>query len=529
MVGELTYLYSLQVSAASPMPGQPQEVGKTQRWLTLVTVSAGLLLISLDNSILYTALPTLNRELNTTAGQGLWIINAYPLVMAGLLLGAGTLGDKLGHRRVFTAGLVIFGIASLVAAFSPTPEFLIGARAALAVGAAGMMPATLAIVRLTFTDIRERNIAIAIWGCISLGGATLGPIVGGALLQFFWWGSVFLINVPVVIAALIATILFVRPDQPDPSRKWDAFSSGLALVTLSALVFAFKEGTAYQSDGRLTMLAVFLAVVAAVGFVVRQRHLDDPLLTFDIFQNRAFSAGVITAGFAMFAAAGLQLIASQRLQLVDGLTPLQAGAIVASVVLGALPMALVGGGYLHVLGLRLLISGGLALSAVGIVLAWLTAESPLIYTIGGLIFTGLGLGAAMSVASTAIVGNAPPARAGMASSVEEVSYEFGSLAAVTVLGSLLTSWYVAFLARPDLPPEARESFQATLIFAEGDAELTGAAVTAFTDSYSAVLLILAAGLVIGAVATGWLLRHHGLHSAATVYDAHGPEGTVPDE
>ncbi len=186
----------------------------SNRWLLLVTVAAGLLLITLDNSVLYTALPTLTRELGATTTQGLWIINAYPLVMAGLLLGAGTLGDRIGHRTMFLAGLVLFGIASIVAAFSPTPEVLIAARAFLAIGASAMMPATLALIRITFTVERERNIAIAIWGSISIVGAAIGPIIGGLLLEHFWWGSVFLINVPVVIAAFLPAPALLSTRKP---------------------------------------------------------------------------------------------------------------------------------------------------------------------------------------------------------------------------------------------------------------------------------------------------------------------------
>ena len=182
----------------------------SKRWWLLVTVGAGLLLITLDNSILYTAMPTLTADLGASGSAALWIINAYPLVMAGLLLGAGTLGDRIGHRRMFVIGLWVFGIASLAAAFSPNPGMLIGARALLAVGAAAMMPATLALIRLAFDNPRERNIAIAIWGSMSIAGAALGPILGGALLERFWWGSVFLINVPVVALAL---------ERPRSSRR----------------------------------------------------------------------------------------------------------------------------------------------------------------------------------------------------------------------------------------------------------------------------------------------------------------------
>lgn len=212
----------------------------SKRWALLVTTSLGLVLIALDNSVLYTALPTLTEQLGASASAGLWIINAYPLVMAGLLLGAGTLGDRFGHRRLFMAGLVIFGLASIMAAFSPTSAVLIGARALLAVGAACMMPATLALIRLGFEDVRERNLAIAVWGSISVIGMAGGPIIGGILLEHFWWGSVFLVNVPVVIIALIVTPLVAPAETGNPGKKWDGVSSVLALVTLTGGVLAIK-------------------------------------------------------------------------------------------------------------------------------------------------------------------------------------------------------------------------------------------------------------------------------------------------
>ncbi|MGG7609997.1 MFS transporter, partial [Streptomyces sp. ZG43] len=212
-----------------------------RRWLLLAVVSAGLLLITLDNSILYAALPTLVEELGASSAQSLWIINAYPVVMAGLLLGSGTLGDRVGHRRMFLTGLAVFGVASLAAALSPSPEALIAARAFLAVGAAAMMPATLALIRVTFTDERERNVAIAVWGSLAVVGSALGPIVSGVLLQSFWWGSVFLVNLPVVVLALVATLVLAPGGGADPGKHWDLASSLLALVALVGLVFAIKE------------------------------------------------------------------------------------------------------------------------------------------------------------------------------------------------------------------------------------------------------------------------------------------------
>lgn len=494
----------------------------SNRWVLLITVAAGLLLIVLDNSVLYTALPTLTRELGATATQGLWIINAYPLVMAGLLLGAGTLSDRIGHRRMFLIGLVLFGIASLIAAFSPTAEVLIGARAFLAVGAAAMMPATLALIRVTFVDERERNIAIAIWGSLSVVGAALGPIIGGFLLEHFWWGSVFLINVPVVIAAVIATLIVAPEVAGDPNRPWDILSSLQALVALSAFVIAIKEATHAGQSWIVPAAALGVAVVASGLFVRRQYLLPFPLLDFSIFRNAAFTAGVLAAAFSMFAIAGIQLATTQRFQLVSGFTPLEAGLLVSAAALGSLPTALIGGAFLHRIGLRILISGGLAVGTLAVVLAIWGLSQGIGWLIASLLLLGAGVGATFSVASTAIIGNAPVHRAGMASSVEEVSYEFGSLFAVTILGSFLAYLYTVGIVLPAGAPEvARDGISAALLIAaeagsEGEA-LRSAASAAFDAAYTVVLYVAAAVLALGAVVTGVLLRAYGPGSESSAY------------
>lgn len=318
-------------------------ISTKRRWLLLAVVSAGLLLITLDNSILYAALPTLVEDLGASSSEGLWIINAYPVVMAGLLLGSGTLGDRVGHRRMFLIGLVVFGAASLFAAFSTSPEALIAARAFLAVGAAAMMPATLALIRVTFDDERERNMAIAVWGTMAVVGSALGPIISGILLQHFWWGSVFIINIPVVLVAVVATLFVAPRDTPDPSKRWDLLSSLLALVALVGLVIAIKETAKAGPAPAVIATAVLAAAIGGWAFARRQRRLPYPLLDFAIFRNRAFLAGVLSAGFALFAIAGVQLVTTQRFQLVEGFTPLRAGYLVAAVALGAFPTAMLGG------------------------------------------------------------------------------------------------------------------------------------------------------------------------------------------
>lgn len=482
---------------------------KRRRWSLLVTVGAGLLLITLDNSILYTALPTLTEELQASNTQNLWIINAYPLVMAGLLLGSGTLGDRIGHTRMFVVGLVIFGLASLLAAFAPSPEVLIAARAVLAVGAAAMMPATLALIRTTFTVERERNIAIAVWGSMSVIGFALGPIIGGTLLEFFWWGSVFLINVPVVVLALVATWLIRPANDPDPSKRWDAISSILVMIGLVGTVMAIKEIGHAPPSATTIIVALLVAAIGFWLFVRRQRGMEQPLLEFSIFGNPAFTAGVLAASFAMFAIGGIQLVTTQRFQQVAGFSPLEAGLLVAAIAVGTLPTALLGGAFLHRTGLLALITGGLAFATGGVVVTVIGFQSSFGVLILGLLLTGAGFGAALAVASTAIIGNVPVRRAGMAASIEEVSYEFGSLIAVSVLGSLLTAIYSARVVLPDGAPDAAgNSIAEAQAAAQGDAEILQAAATAFDSAYLVVMLVVAVVLAVGAVITGVLLRRY---------------------
>lgn len=506
--------------ALSTPSAEAPRLSPRRRWTLLFTVAAGLLLVTLDNSVLYTALPTLARELHATTHQQLWIINAYPLVMAGLLLGAGTLGDRIGHRRMFLAGLVVFGLASLAAAFSQSAGQLIAARAALAVGAAAMMPATLALIGLTFHAPRERNLAIAIWGSVSIVGAALGPIIGGLLLGWFWWGSVFLINVPVVLLAIGATWVLAPEGKPDRSRPWDAVSSLLALVALSGLVLALKSVIANPADWTAGAGALLMALVGGAFFVRRQHRLPYPLLDFSLFRNPAFLSGTLAAMATLFAIAGLQLVTTQRFQLVEGFTPMQAGLLVSAAAVGSLPSALLGGSVLHRVGLRPLLSGGLAIGAVGVAVVAFGFPYGLGWVVAGMALTGIGMGATISVASTAIISNAPSHRAGMASSVEEVAYEFGGLLAVAVLGSLGAALYAAFIPLDaGLPTAARDGLvQAVELAGEGTPPWLPIAQAAYDRSYQVVLFTVSVVLAAGAAVTAWMLRPGNRPSASAVRD-----------
>ena len=491
-------------------------MSKTQRWLVLATVSAGLLMVSVDTTVLYTALPTLTSHLQADASQKLWIINAYPLVMAGLLPGAGTLGDRIGHKRMYLTGLALFAAASLLAAFAPSPPVLIAARAFLAVGAAAMLPATAALIRITFDDEHERGIAIGVWGTMAVLGAALGPIVGGLLLQHFWWGSVFLLNIPVVLLALAATAALVPGGTGHRDRPWDLIASLQALVALAGLVYAIQEA-AKPDPMPLAIALALLAAAAGCGmFARRQRRRAYPLIDFSLFRNRSLLTGVIAAALAMAATAGVELLLTQRLQLVLGLTPLHAGLIVTAFAAGSLPVGVLAGGLLHRTGVRPLIGGGLLLGALGVLAALLLTPGavPLLgggrspaWVVPGLVLAGAGLGIVMVAASVAIISGAPPQRAGMASSIESVSYELGSLAGVTVLGTILTAVYTNTIHLPaTAPAQAAGSIDAARAAAghlpAGQARtLLDAAASAFDNGYTLALAITAIALAAGSAFT----------------------------
>ncbi len=309
---------------------------RQNRWLVLAIVSSALFLIIIDMTVLYTALPRLTHDLGATAAEKLWIVNAYPLVVAGLLPGAGLLSDRLGHKRLFLAGLPLFGLASLCAAFAPSAAALIAARAGLAVGAALMMPATLSIVRHVFQDERERALAIGIWASVASAGAALGPVVGGVLLEFFWWGSVFLINVPVVVVALLLALPAIPACGGQSRRPWDALGSLQVMFGLVGVVYAIKELSTRAPDFGLAVLAALGGMLCLYLFVRRQRRAREPMIDFALFRNRRFARGVAVALVATMALVGMELVVSQHLQLVQGLTPLKAGLFVLPIPLASL-------------------------------------------------------------------------------------------------------------------------------------------------------------------------------------------------
>lgn len=476
------------------------------RWLVLGIVSSALFLIVIDMTVLYTALPTLTHDLAATATEKLWIVNAYPLVVAGLLPGLGTLGDRFGHKQMFMAGLFVFGAASLGAAFAPSPETLIAARIALAVGAAMMMPATLSLIRLTFTDEKERALAIGIWAAVASGGAALGPVVGGLLLEYFWWGSVFLINVPVVLVALVASALLLATRRGDRSRPWDLVGSLQVMVGLIGVVYAIKE-LSKRDPSWIAAAAAFVVGAAALAvFVRRQLRSSAPLIDFSLFHNPRFSSGVVTALVASAALVGVELVFSQRLQLVLGYSPLEAGLLILPIPLAAFVAGpLTGLALPHVAPVHIL-SGALLMSGLALAAFLAAQEGPTGLWLTPLAFMGFGIGAAMTAASSAIMLSAPEERAGMAASVEEVSYELGGALGIALLGSLMSFLYTRAMVLPEgmaIGPQAKDSLDEALIIATGlepdrSLQVITLARTAFDQAFSGVIVAAIVCLVLSA-------------------------------
>ncbi|SDT05716.1 MFS transporter, DHA2 family, multidrug resistance protein [Paenibacillaceae bacterium GAS479] len=481
-----------------------------KRWLILAVVSSALLLIVMDSTILYTALPSLTYDLGASASEKLWILNGYSLVMAGLLPAMGTLGDRYGHKKIFALGLLVFTATSLLAAFAPTPSVLVVARILLAVGASMMMPATLSIIRMTFTNPRELGLAIGIWAAIASGGAGIGPIIGGLLVEHYWWGAAFLINVPIAILALVLTLVYVPSHEGNKDTKWDLIGSAQIMIALVAIVFAIKEFAKREGSPALAAISAVIGIVAMIIFIRRQLKSSNPLLDLSLFKLSPFTAGCITAVVGLFGQLGIQYVITQRLQLVEGLSPFQAGLIMISIPGAALIAGPVAGKMMVRYNVIRIKSISLLLAAVGTAIYLFQYDAGMMGQIIGLAFLGLGLGASMTAASHSIMSSAPPEKAGMAASIEEVAYEVGGAAGIAIIGSLSGLIYSLNMVIPQglqVPANVKDSLDEALIAAEGlptgaSEALIVAGRTAFDDSFIVILMGLAIFFAVASLSIG---------------------------
>jgi DHA2 family multidrug resistance protein-like MFS transporter len=483
---------------------QQQRVG-WRGWAALVVLMLPVLLVSVDNTVLSFALPAIALDLEPSSAQQLWIIDAYPLVLAGLLVTMGTLGDRFGRRRMLLIGATGFAAVSALAAFAPSAELLIAARALMGVFGAMLMPSTLSLLRTIFTDRDQRRFAIAVWASMFSAGAALGPIVGGILLEHFGWGSVFLMAVPVLVPLLVlAPILVPESRDPKPGRI-DPVSISLSMATLIPIVYGIKE-LAVHGFASVAPALFVVGVVFGWLFVRRQLRSATPMLDMRLFQNPTFSGALLVNLLSVVGLVGFLFFAAQHLQLVVGLSPMNAGfALVPGLA------AMIASGLLVVpiakrVAPRIVVPSALAFSVLGYALVAIsTGPETLWLLIVAFVSLGIGIGAAETVSNELILASAPPAKAGAASAVSETAYELGAVLGTAVLGGILTALYRTNLVLPEgLPDAAARAATETLAGAVHAADGVGgalgeslrvAAAHAF-DAGVGVTALIGAGLVV---------------------------------
>jgi DHA2 family multidrug resistance protein-like MFS transporter len=498
------------------MPDAPK-AGRTE-WIGLAVIALPCLLYSMDLTVLNLAVPALSADLAPSSAQLLWIVDIYGFMVAGSLIAMGTLGDRIGRRRLLLIGAAAFGVASVLAAFSISAEMLIATRALLGLAGATLAPSTLSLIRNMFLDPRQRTTAIGIWVSSYSVGAAIGPLIGGLLLGHFWWGSVFLLGVPVMLLLLVLGPLLL-PEFRDPhAGRVDLVSAGLSLVSVLPIIYGLKQ-IAQNGFGRRPALAIASGLALGVVFLRRQAHLADPLIDLRLFRVPAFSVALGAYAMGTFVAFGASVFIAQYLQLVLGLSPWQAG-------LSTMPFAggfIVGSMLTPLVARRThpayVMAGGLFLAAVGfVILALVDRPHGLTMLIAGYVTFSIGLAPVFTLATDLIIGSAPAERAGAASALSETGSEFGGALGIALLGSIGTAVYRGTMLQsmPEgVPPAAAAVARDTLggavavagtLPAPLGADVLAIARGAFTHALELTGAICALVVVVTAVLTLLILR-----------------------
>ncbi|WP_018157429.1 MFS transporter [Demetria terragena] len=485
-----------------------------RRWAGLAVLASSLLVVVMDMTILNVAIPALSADLRPSSLELLWIVDIYSLIIAGLLVTVASLGDRWGRHRMLIAGYSVFGLASTLVLFVDSATGLIAVRALLGLGGAAIMPSTLSMIRGLFPNPRERATALGIWGGTAAVGSALGPIVGGVLLEHFSWHSAFLVNVPIMMAAVVGAVILLPPSRSSRPAPLDPVATVLSMVGMVALVYAIKE---LGKDGLATAPALLLSVglVALAAFVRRCLTRPEPMLEIRLFKGRGFTAGVTAAFVTSLAMAAVLLLGAQWLLLVRGFSPVEAGLAMLPAAIGGAIGSPIAPTVASRIGARAVLSGGLALGGIGFLMLFIAPE-PLTYSwvAAAFVFVGVAM-SSLAVGSAVIMAGAPADKAGSAAAIEETSYEVGAALGVAILGSLGAALYRGHLdpaALAGLPAgtvsDIRESLGGALEVAgglgnAGDA-VTVTAQSAFTSSLTGVGL--AGGVVMLVAAVGvWIL------------------------
>ncbi|HAU5797935.1 TPA: MFS transporter [Citrobacter amalonaticus] len=417
-----------------------------RQWLTLVIIVLVYIPVAIDATVLHVAAPTLSMTLGASGNLLLWIIDIYSLVMAGMVLPMGALGDRIGFKRLLILGGTLFGLASLAAAFAHTASWLIATRAILAIGAAMIVPATLAGIRATFSQARHRNMALGVWAAVGSGGAAFGPLVGGMLLEHFYWGSVFLINVPIVLVVVALTARYVPRQAGRRDQSLNLGHAIMLIVAILLLVYSAKTALKGHIATGVIALALVSGALLLAQFVRIQLAASRPMIDMRLFTHRIILSGVVMAMTAMITLVGFELLMAQELQFVHGLTPYQAGLfMLASGFSGPIAGMLVSR-----LGLRKVATGGMALSALsfyGLAATDFSTQQIQAWMLMALL--GFSAASALLASTAAIMAAAPAEKAAAAGAIETMAYELGAGLGIAVFGLLLSRSFSASIALPD--------------------------------------------------------------------------------
>ncbi|GAB1816872.1 MFS transporter [Herbidospora sp. RD11066] len=493
----------------------PATAGK--KWGTLVISCLAMLLLALDMTVLHLATPRLVEDMTPSATQLLWILDAYGFALAGMLITFGNVGDRIGRKKLLLTGTVAFGAASALTAYAPTPELLIAARALLGVAGATIMPSTLSIIRNVFTDAKERTTAVGSWSSVSALGFAIGPVVGGAFLDHFWWGSVFLINVPITIALVVGGAL-VLPESRNPRPgRLDVVSIPLSIVGVVAIVYAIKVAAHDGIADPAVWISAVIGLVTFAVFVVRQTRLAEPLIDVRLFRVPAFSGAVGANVAIMFGTLSVSVAFAQYFQLVRGWSPLISGLAGLPGGVGAAIAGGFAGTLVMALGRAKTIALGLALTSAGFFLYGLVdVDTSYAFMLIPMVVAGLGMGFTFAVTNDTIIASVPRERAGAASAISETATEVGGALGIAVLGSVLGGLYTANLAIPpgvpaDAATIAGESLGgavhvASQLPAPAATQLLDAAQRTFVDAMHATLVVGGVSMVVLAVSCLWALR-----------------------
>jgi MFS transporter, DHA2 family, multidrug resistance protein len=417
-----------------------------REWIGLAVLALACLLYVMDLTVLHLAVPSISRDLKPSSAQLLWIIDIYGFMVAGFLVTMGTLGDRIGRRKLLLIGAAAFGLVSLLAAFSTSPEMLILSRALLGIAGATLAPSTLSLIFSMFQDPRQRGVAIAVWISAFSAGSAVGPVLGGILLEHFWWGSVFLLALP-VMGLLLVLGPIVLPEYRDPKAgRLDLISAVLSLVAVLGVIFGLKQ-IAQDGIGLVPVASILVGLAVAVAFVRRQFSLADPMIDLRLFRIPAFSASLAVNFLTIFVAVGYFLFVAQYLQLVVGLSPLQAGLWSVPSALGFIVGSQVAPRIVRRVRAAYVMGAGLAIAAIGLgVLTQVGGTDGLAVVVIGSVVISLGLAPVLSLTTELIVGSAPPERAGAASGISETAVELGGALGISILGSIGIALYRGHIA-----------------------------------------------------------------------------------